>query len=72
MVVALGVMWILDGGVEVAIVGALSGALDAVQQIAAWTIIFFVASAAASGAYLTVGEGFPLEAVAPPLSAVEH
>jgi MFS family permease len=32
-----------------------------VQQTAAWTIIFFVASAAASSAYLTVGESFPLE-----------
>jgi MFS family permease len=37
------------------------GALDAVQQTAAWTAIFFVASAAASSAYLTVGESFPLE-----------
>ena len=37
------------------------GVLDAVQQTAAWTIIFFVASAAASSAYLTVGESFPLE-----------
>ncbi len=35
--------------------------LDAVQQTAAWTVIFFVASAAASAAYLTVGECFPLE-----------
>ena len=37
------------------------GALDAVQQTIAWTIIFFFASAAASSAYLTVGEVFPLE-----------
>lgn len=37
------------------------GVLDAVQQTAAWTIIFFFASAAASSAYLTVGEVFPLE-----------
>jgi MFS family permease len=37
------------------------GLLDAVQQTIAWTIIFFVASAAASSAYLTVGESFPLE-----------
>ncbi|HEY1413005.1 MAG TPA: MFS transporter [Rhodopila sp.] len=37
------------------------GWLDAVQQTVAWTIIFFVASAAASSAYLTVGESFPLE-----------
>jgi MFS family permease len=37
------------------------GWLDATQQTAAWTAIFFVASAAASSAYLTVGESFPLE-----------
>ena len=37
------------------------GVLDAVQQTLAWTAIFFVASAAASSAYLTVGESFPLE-----------
>ena len=37
------------------------GALDAVQQTIAWTIIFFFASAAASSAYLTIGEVFPLE-----------
>ncbi len=37
------------------------GVLDAVQQTMAWTVIFFFASAAASSAYLTVGESFPLE-----------
>ena len=37
------------------------GVLDAVQQTACWTVIFFFASAAASSAYLTVGEVFPLE-----------
>ncbi len=37
------------------------GVLDATAQTAAWTGIFFVASAAASSAYLTVGETFPLE-----------
>jgi MFS family permease len=37
------------------------GWLDAEQQTLAWTVIFFVASAAASSAYLTVGESFPLE-----------
>src|SRR5581483_7393236 len=31
------------------------------MQAAAWSIIFFVASAAASSAYLTVSEVFPLE-----------
>ena len=38
-----------------------TGVLDATQQTAAWTVIFFFASAAASSAYLTVGEVFPLE-----------
>jgi MFS family permease len=38
-----------------------TGMLTAVEQTAAWTGIFFVASAAASSAYLTVGESFPLE-----------
>jgi MFS family permease len=38
------------------------GALDAVTQTACWVGIFFVASAAASSAYLTVSEIFPLEA----------
>ncbi len=37
------------------------GLLSATGQTAAWTGIFFVASAAASSAYLTVGESFPLE-----------
>jgi MFS family permease len=37
------------------------GWLGAVAQTGAWTTIFFVASAAASAAYLTVGESFPLE-----------
>src|SRR5207247_8723786 len=35
--------------------------LTAQTQTLAWTIIFFVASAAASSAYLTVSEIFPLE-----------
>ena len=37
------------------------GWMDATQQTIAWTVIFFFASAAASSAYLTVGETFPLE-----------
>lgn len=37
------------------------GMLTAVSQTAAWTVIFFFASAGASAAYLTVGESFPLE-----------
>jgi MFS family permease len=38
------------------------GLLDAEQLTLCWTGTFFFASAAASAAYLTVGEGFPLEA----------
>jgi MFS family permease len=37
------------------------GVLDAFWQTALWTLVFFVASAAASSAYLTVSEIFPLE-----------
>jgi MFS family permease len=37
------------------------GALDAVTQTALWCVIFFFASAAASSAYLTVSELFPVE-----------
>ena len=49
---------ILMAGVGVAFA---RGLLDATQQTLAWTVIFFFASAAASSAYLTVGETFPLE-----------
>jgi MFS family permease len=38
-----------------------AGLLDATTQTAMWSIVFFFASAAASAAYLTVGECFPLE-----------
>jgi MFS family permease len=37
------------------------GRLDAASQTLCWSAIFFVASAAASSAYLTVSEIFPLE-----------
>lgn len=37
------------------------GLLNSVTQTLAWTVIFFFASAAASSAYLTVSETFPLE-----------
>jgi MFS family permease len=37
------------------------GALSAAHQTIAWMVIFFFASAAASSAYLTVSETFPLE-----------
>ena len=38
------------------------GALTATTQTVAWVVIFFVASAGASSAYLTVSEIFPMEA----------
>ena len=50
-------------GVLLALSGSLfeQGVLSAAQQTLAWTVIFFFASAAASSAYLTVSETFPLE-----------
>ena len=50
-------------GVMLLIVGVLfqRGHLTAVTLTVAWTAIFFVASCAASSAYLTVSEIFPLE-----------
>ena len=50
-------------GILLALTGCLfhSGMLTAETQTLAWTIIFFIASAAASSAYLTVSEIFPLE-----------
>ncbi len=52
----------LSGGL-LALTGILfaHGYLSAWEQTACWTTIFFVASAAASAAYLTVSEIFPLE-----------
>jgi MFS family permease len=41
--------------------GFMMGWLDAVTQTIAWSVIFFLASAAASAAYLTASEIFPLE-----------
>ena len=38
-----------------------NGVLDAKEQTIAWMIVFFFASAAASSAYLTVSEIFPVE-----------
>jgi len=53
----------IASGVLLAITGALfqQGVLDATGQTFAWSVIFFFASAAASSAYLTVSETFPLE-----------
>src|SRR5437588_7178371 len=50
-------------GILLAVTGGLfhAGILTAQTQTLAWTIIFFIASAAASSAYLTVSEIFPLE-----------
>jgi MFS family permease len=50
-------------GLLLALTGALFAVdvLSATWQTVAWTIIFFFASAAASSAYLTVSETFPLE-----------
>jgi len=41
--------------------GFVAGWLDAWGQTLCWSIVFFLASAAASSAYLTVSEVFPLE-----------
>ena len=59
----IGLTYAVSGGL-LAVVGWLfrTGALDAVELTMAWTLIFFFASAAASSAYLTVSESFPLEA----------
>ena len=53
----------LISGVLIAITGYLfmSGILTALTQSLAWMVTFFFASAAASAAYLTAGEIFPLE-----------
>ena len=53
-----GVSWVL-----LALTGYLFslGVLSAQTQTAAWMVIFFFASPAASAAYLTVSENFPLE-----------
>jgi MFS family permease len=50
-------------GVLLAGSGALFylGVLDARTQTLAWSVVFFFASAAASSAYLTVSETFPIE-----------
>ena len=50
-------------GALLVVCGALfeQGLLTAASQTVAWMIVFFFASAAASSAYLTVSETFPLE-----------
>ena len=53
----------LMSGLLLALTGWLfaQGMLSAREQTFAWSVIFFFASAAASSAYLTVSETFPLE-----------
>lgn len=53
----------LVSGVLLAVSAALfqAGVLNAITQTIAWCVIFYVASAGASAAYLTVSEIFPLE-----------
>jgi MFS family permease len=53
----------LLSGVLLAVTAVLfqAGALSAVTQTIAWSVIFFFASAGASAAYLTVSEIFPIE-----------
>ncbi|MCC7346301.1 MAG: MFS transporter, partial [Variibacter sp.] len=50
-------------GVLLAATGLMfaQGMLSAQTQTLAWTVVFFFASAAASSAYLTASETFPLE-----------
>src|SRR5690606_23352235 len=50
-------------GILLAVSGYLFmlGLLSATMQTVAWMVVFFFASAAASSAYLTVSESFPLE-----------
>ncbi|MEG6509257.1 MFS transporter [Methyloligella sp. 2.7D] len=50
-------------GILLALTGAgfAAGLLSATTQTLCWSVIFFFASAAASSAYLTVSETFPLE-----------
>ena len=52
---AIGTAAVPTGGLFVA------GVLTALTQTLAWMLVFFVASAAASSAYLTVGELFPVD-----------
>ena len=53
----------LTSGALLAVSAALfqAGMLNATTQTLAWSVVFFFASAAASSAYLTVSEIFPLE-----------
>ena len=63
---------LLLAGVLLAVSGWLfhAGALTATTQTIFWCAIFFIASAAASSAYLTVSEIFPLEMRAQAISLI--
>lgn len=58
----IGLTYVLSG-VGLALTGwaFVQGWLDARSQALCWSVVFFLASAAASSAYLTVSEVFPLE-----------
>jgi MFS family permease len=58
----IGLTYIVSGA-GLALTGAafLAGWLDAFTQALCWSAVFFFASAAASSAYLTISEVFPLE-----------
>jgi MFS family permease len=58
----IGSTYVLSG-IALAITGFafMQGWIDALGQALAWSAVFFLASAAASSAYLTVSEVFPLE-----------
>jgi MFS family permease len=58
----IGATYALSGvGLLLIGVGFVLGVLNATTQTLAWSAVFFLASAAASSAYLTVSEVFPLE-----------
>ncbi len=58
----IGLTYCLSGiGLVLNGVAFVAGWLDATGQALAWSAVFFLASAAASSAYLTVSEVFPLE-----------
>jgi MFS family permease len=61
----------VSAGVALALTGwaFMQGMLDARTQALCWSVVFFLASAAASSAYLTVSEVFPLETRALAISA---
>lgn len=61
----------VSAGATLALTGwaFMAGLLDARSQALCWSAVFFLASAAASSAYLTVSEVFPLETRALAISA---